>query len=38
MLKTLLTQVKEYKKVAILTPILVILEVILEVAIPFLCQ
>ncbi|WP_279155020.1 ABC transporter ATP-binding protein [Thomasclavelia cocleata] len=36
MLKTLLTQVKEYKKVAILTPILVILEVILEVAIPFL--
>ncbi|WP_279161149.1 ABC transporter ATP-binding protein [Thomasclavelia cocleata] len=35
MLKTLLTQVKEYKKVAILTPILVILEVILEVAIPF---
>lgn len=36
MLKTLLTQVKEYKKVAILTPVLVILEVILEVAIPFL--
>ena len=36
MLKTLLTQVKEYKKVAILTPILVIIEVILEVAIPFL--
>ena len=36
MLKTILTQVKEYKKVAILTPILVILEVILEVAIPFL--
>ncbi|MFQ8705737.1 MAG: ABC transporter ATP-binding protein [Thomasclavelia sp.] len=36
MLKTLLTQVKEYKGAAILTPILVILEVILEVAIPFL--
>lgn len=36
MLKTLLAQVKEYKKVAIITPILVIIEVILEVMIPFL--
>ena len=36
MLKTLLAQVKEYKKAAILTPMLVVIEVILEVAIPFL--
>lgn len=36
MLKTLLAQVKEYKTAAILTPVLVIIEVILEVVIPFL--
>lgn len=36
MLKTLLAQIKEYKKVTILTPITVIIEVILEVTIPFL--
>lgn len=36
MLKTLLGQVKEYKKPAILTPLLVVIEVILEVTIPFL--
>ena len=36
MLKTLLAQVKEYKTAAILTPVLVILELILEVVIPFL--
>jgi len=36
MLKTLLAQVKEYKKAAILTPMLVVIEVILEVTIPFL--
>lgn len=36
MLKTLLAQIKEYKKVTILTPITVIIEVILEVMIPFL--
>ena len=36
MLKTLLAQVKEYKKPAILTPLLVVIEVILEVTIPFL--
>ena len=36
MLKTLLAQVKEYKKAAILTPLLVVIEVILEVTIPFL--
>ena len=35
MLKTLLAQVKEYKKPAILTPLLVVIEVILEVTIPF---
>ena len=36
MIKKLLSQVKEYKKDSILTPIFVILEVIMEVAIPFL--
>ena len=36
MLKTLLAHVKEYKKAAILTPLLVVIEVILEVTIPFL--
>lgn len=36
MLKTLLAQVKEYKRAAILTPLLVVIEVILEVTIPFL--
>ena len=36
MLKTLLAQVKGYKKPAILTPLLVVIEVILEVTIPFL--
>ena len=36
MLKTLLAQVKEYKKPAILTPLLVVIEVILEVTIRFL--
>lgn len=36
MIKTLLAQVKEYKKASILAPITVALEVILEVAIPFL--
>lgn len=36
MIKTLLAQVKEYKKDAIITPLLVVLEVVLEVTIPFL--
>lgn len=36
MIKTLLAQVKEYKKATLLTPLLVTVEVILEVAIPFL--
>ncbi len=36
MLKTLLAQVKEYKKASILTPICMIFEVIFEVAIPVL--
>lgn len=36
MIKTLLKQVKEYKKDAIMTPALVVIEVILEVTIPFL--
>ncbi len=35
MLKTLLAQVKQYKKVTILTPIFTALEVFMEVAIPF---
>ena len=34
MIKTLLKYVKEYKKVAIITPILVLLEVVLEIMIP----
>lgn len=36
MVKTLMTQVKQYKKDSILCPIFVILEVIMEVIIPFL--
>ncbi|WP_294378142.1 ABC transporter ATP-binding protein [uncultured Clostridium sp.] len=36
MIKTLMSQVKEYKKDSILCPIFVILEVIMEVIIPFL--
>lgn len=36
MIKTLLAQVKEYKKSSILTPVYVILEVVMEVIIPFL--
>ncbi|MFV0393072.1 MAG: ABC transporter ATP-binding protein [Coprobacillaceae bacterium] len=36
MIKTLLAQVKEYKKDSILTPLLVVVEVVLEIAIPFL--
>lgn len=36
MLKTLLAQVKEYKKASILTPIFAVLEVFMEVLIPFL--
>lgn len=36
MIKTLLAQVKEYKRASILAPITVALEVVLEVAIPFL--
>lgn len=36
MLKTLLAQVKEYKKPSILTPVFAILEVFMEVMIPFL--
>ena len=36
MLKTLGTQIKEYKKVSILTPIFVICEVIMELLIPLL--
>ncbi len=36
MLKTLLKSLREYKKVTIITPILVTLEVIMEVLIPFL--
>lgn len=36
MLKTLMSQVKQYKKDSILCPIFVILEVIMEVVIPFL--
>ena len=36
MIKTLMTQVKQYKKDSILCPIFVILEVIMEVIIPFL--
>lgn len=35
MIKTLMSQVKEYKKDSILCPIFVILEVIMEVIIPF---
>lgn len=36
MLKTLLAQVKEYKKSSILTPVFAVLEVFMEVLIPFL--
>ena len=36
MLKTLIAQIKEYKTDTILTPLLVIIEVVLEVIIPFL--
>lgn len=36
MLKTLLGQIKQYKKATIITPILISLEVILEVLIPFI--
>ncbi len=36
MLKTLLAQVKEYKKASILTPVFAVLEVFMEVLIPFL--
>ena len=36
MLKTLIAQIKEYKTATILTPLLVIIEVVLEVIIPFL--
>lgn len=36
MIKTLSAQIKEYKRDAILAPILVVIEVILEVSIPFL--
>lgn len=36
MLKTLLAQVKEYKKPSILTPVFAVLEVFMEVMIPFL--
>lgn len=36
MLKTLLAQVKEYKKPSILTPVFAVLEVFMEVLIPFL--
>ena len=36
MLKTLAKQVKEFKKDSILTPLFMILEVIMETAIPFL--
>jgi len=36
MIKTLLSQIKEYKKETLLTPLLVIIEVVLEVMIPFL--
>lgn len=36
MIKTLLAQVKEYKRDALLTPFLVVIEVVLEIAIPFL--
>lgn len=36
MIKTLLAQVKEYKKSSILSPVFIILEVIMEVLIPFM--
>lgn len=36
MLKTLAAQLKEYKKVSILTPVFIVFEVILEIMIPFL--
>ena len=36
MLKTLAAQVKEYKKDSIITPVFIVLEVILEILIPFL--
>lgn len=36
MIKTLLAEIKEYKRDAILAPILVVIEVVLEVSIPFL--
>lgn len=36
MLKTLAAQVKEYKKASFITPVFIILEVILEILIPFL--
>lgn len=36
MIKTLAAQIKEYKKVSIMTPIFMILEVVFEMLIPFL--
>lgn len=36
MIKTLLAQVKEYKKSSILSPVFIVLEVIMEVLIPFM--
>ena len=36
MVKTLLAQVKQYKKYSILAPIFVIIEVVMEVMIPYL--
>lgn len=36
MLKTLLKEVKEYKRVSIVTPVFMIVEVLMETLIPFL--
>ena len=38
MIKTLAAQIKEYKKVSILTPICMVLEVLMETIIPLLIE
>ena len=36
MIRTILSEVKEYKKVSIITPLFMIMEVIMEMIIPYL--
>ena len=36
MIKTLAAQIKEYKKVSVMTPVFMVLEVVFEMLIPFL--